>query len=65
MSQKKQTIQEVLQKEVFTIKDISVIFQVKEKAAGEIIQNIKMISDRLGLESRVHKKDYEDYVNRL
>lgn len=56
--------QEVLEKEVFTVKDIEVLFQVKQNVAYRIIKQIKSVSDRLQLSGRVHKKDYEDYINR-
>ena len=62
MEQEKKTLQEVLQKEVFTVKDIEVIFSVKKNVAYRIIRNIKSVSDRLELSGRIHRKDYEDYI---
>lgn len=56
--------QRILDKEVFTVKDIEEIFQVKRTTAYKIMKEIKAVSDRLELAGRVHKKDYEDYLNR-
>ena len=64
MEQEKRTLQEVLQKEVFTVRDIEVIFSVKQNVAYRIIRNIKAVSDRLELSGRVHRRDYEDYLSR-
>ena len=59
------TIQEILEKEVFNIEDIQVIFQCGKSTGYKIIRDIKAISNRVKLSGRVHKKDYEDYINRL
>ena len=59
------TIQEVLEKEVFNIEDIKVIFQCGKSTGYKIIREIKAVSDRIGLSGRIHKKDYQDYINRL
>ncbi len=58
------TIQEVLQKEVFNNDDIKVIFQCGKSTAYKIIREIKSVSDRIGISGRVHRKDYEDFINR-
>lgn len=58
------SVQEVLQKEVFNVKDIETLCQCKKAVAYKIIRQIKTVSDRLGLTGKVHKKDYEDYINR-
>ena len=57
-------VKEVLQKEVFNVKDIMVLCQCGQSVAYRIIREIKSISDRLNLSGRVHKLDYEDYLNR-
>ena len=58
-------VQEVLQKEVFTVKDIEILFQCKQNLAYKVMKEIKDCSNRLNLSGRVHKKDYLDYINRL
>ena len=59
------TAQEVLQKEVFNVNDIKILCQCGLATAYKIIRQIKSVSDRLGLSGRIHKKDYEDYINRF
>lgn len=58
------SIKDVLEKEVFNIKDIMIIFQCKQAMAYKIIRQIRNFSDRLEISGHVHKKDYEDYINR-
>ena len=59
------TLQEIMQKEVFNVKDIQVIFNVGQSKAYKIMRAIKSVSDRLEITGRVHRKDYEDYINRF
>lgn len=59
------TLQEIMQKEVFNVKDIEVIFNVGQGKAYKIMRAIKSVSDRLEITGRVHRKDYEDYINRF
>ena len=57
-------VNEVLQKEVFNVNDIMIICQCGKNLAYKIIREIKSVSDRLNLSGRVHRKDYEDYLER-
>ena len=57
-------VQEILQKEVFNVEDIRIIFQCGKSTAYKIIREIKSVSDRICISGRVHKKDYEDFLNR-
>ena len=59
------SIKEVMEKEVFNVKDIMIIFQCGQNAAYKLIREIRSVSDRLHLTGKVHKKDYEDYINRI
>jgi len=59
------SVKEVLQKEVFNVDDIKIIFQVGKQSAYRIIREIKSVSDRLEISGRIHRKDYEDYINRF
>ena len=58
-------LEEVMKKEVFTVNDIETIFSVKKARAYKIMKGIKSYSDRLNTSGRIHKKDYEDWINRL
>lgn len=59
------TAKEILEtKEVFNVGDVAVVFSVGKSKAYKIMKQIKAVSDRLEISGRVHKKDYEDYVNR-
>ena len=54
----------VMEKEVFNVNDIMIICQCGKNLAYKIIREIKSVSDRLNLSGRVHRKDYEDYLER-
>lgn len=59
------TAREILDtKEVFSAEDIAVLFDVHIQTAYQKIREIRHYSDRLGFSGKVHKKDYEDYINR-
>ena len=58
-------LEEVMKKEVFTVNDIQTIFSVKKARAYKIMKGIKSYSDRLNTSGRIHKKDYEDWLNRF
>jgi hypothetical protein len=58
-------LEEVMKKEVFTVNDIETIFSVKKARAYKIMKGIKSYSDRLNTSGRIHKKDYEDWLNRF
>lgn len=58
-------LEEVMKKEVFTVNDIETIFSVKKARAYKIMKGIKSYSDRLNTSGRIHKKDYEDWINRF
>lgn len=51
-------------KEVFNVDDIAIIFEVNKFTAYRKIREIRNFSDRLGFSGKVHRKDYEDYINR-
>ena len=57
-------IDEVLKKEVYKVQDIQVIFQCGQNKAYQIMREIHAVSNILGLNGRVHRKDYEKYINR-
>lgn len=60
------TAKEILDsKEVFNVNDVSIVFNVGKSKAYKIMRQIKSISDRLSISGRIHKKDYEDYINRF
>lgn len=59
------SLEEVMKKEVFTVDDIETIFSVKKARAYKIMKGIKSYSDRLNTSGRIHKKDYEDWLNRF
>lgn len=59
------TVQEVLQKEVFSVKDICVLLGCKTDKAYDFIKAIRSISDTLGWAGHCHKKDYEAWTNRF
>lgn len=59
------SLKEILEKEVFTIEDIQAIFCVKRSSAYSIMKAIHSVSDRVGVKGRCHRKDYEDYINRI
>ena len=61
----KKTIEEIMKQEVFNVEDIKTIFKVKQAVAYKIMREIKFYSDRLKVCGRIHKKDYEDYINRF
>lgn len=57
---------EILEKkEVLCAKDIAIIFEINIQTAYKKIREIRSVSDRLGFSGKVHRKDYEDYINRL
>lgn len=58
------SIAEILQQEVFNVNDIEMLFKVKSGKAYKIMREIKAHSDRLKIGGRIHRKDYEDYINR-
>ncbi len=60
-----QDIQDILQKEVITVKDLETLFQIDNEEAKRIMAEIKKYGDRLGLKERIHRKDYLEYINRL
>ncbi len=64
VEKEKRTLEEVLHKEVYKVGDIEVIFQVKKAQAYKIIRQVKSVSDRLNISGMIHRKDYEDYINR-
>lgn len=51
-----------VEKVVFTTKDIMEMFSVKQTKASELIQAIKSVSDITGITGRVHKLDYEKWI---
>ena len=52
------------QKEVLNVADIMVIFQCKQASAYKRLNEIKSISNILGLSGRVHKNDYFKYIEK-
>jgi hypothetical protein len=59
------TVKEILeQKETYRNADIQVLFDVSHAKASEMIALIKSVSDRTGIKGRVHRLDYQDYLNR-
>ncbi len=61
----KLTAKEILeQKETYRNVDIQVLFDVAHTKASEMIRAIKSVSDRTGIKGRVHRLDYQDYLNR-
>jgi len=60
------TAKEILeQKETYRNADIQVLFDVARSKASEMIRAIKSVSDRTGIKGRVHRLDYQDYLNRV
>lgn len=58
------TVQEVMEKEIFGVEDIKIIFQCGKSTAYKIIRQIKSVSDIINISGRIHKKDYLNYINR-
>lgn len=58
------TVKEILEKEVFNVNDISILFEVSKDKAYKVIREIRSFSDRLKFSGKCHRKDYEDYLNR-
>ena len=48
-----------MQKEIITSEDICVMFEVSKDTAYAFINGIKSVSDTLGIVGKVHKQDYE------
>ena len=63
-TEREKTVSEILQQEVFNVSDIETIFKVKSGKAYKVMREIKAYSDRLKIGGRIHRKDYEDYINR-
>ena len=59
------SVQEILQKEVFTVDDIKALCGLKKDRAYKLIREIRDYSDRLRISGKIHRKDYEDYINRF
>ena len=59
------SVEEILKKEVFNVNDIIILFGVGTTRAYKIIKDIRSFSDRINITGRVHRKDYEDYINRF
>ena len=59
------TAQEILEKEVFTTKDIMILCDVEPHTAYKIMKSIRSVSDILGIKGIIHKKDYLNYINRF
>lgn len=57
-------VRQILEKEVLNVEDIKTIFGVGKNLAYKTIRQIKSVSDRIGIVGKVHRKDYEDYINR-
>ena len=57
-------IKQILEKEVFNVEDVKQIFDIGTGRAYKKMREIKSISDRIGISGRIHRKDYEDYINR-
>lgn len=49
-------------KEIITADDIAVMFEVSKTKAYGFINAIKLVSDTLGLAGKVHKQDYEMWI---
>lgn len=59
------TVKEILeQKETYRNADIQILFDISHSKASEMIAKIKSVSDRTGIRGRVHRLDYQDYLNR-
>ncbi len=51
-----------MEKEVYTIKDVEEMLDVKYDTASKIIREVRAVSDRLQVRGRIHRLDWEDFL---
>lgn len=55
--------EEIFAKDVLTVADLQKLLGISKSYAYEIMRKIKVTSDRLKIDGKIHIQDYFDYYN--
>ena len=53
----------IFSKEVLTIKDLQLLFDMTYQVSARLMREMKRKFDRLGMEGKIHTEDYFEYFN--